>query len=212
LTLFLFLFSNLSDALFPSVLIAVIIFVTVLCYVREGRNAALEQQLKRIEFGSPLDFHGTLAVEEHRPGSYLRFCKSTDEARNLRFKYRWLVGVGPQAVFDEVTFDRSQGVAELQRKNSLPCNFSDFKAIRMREVAGGRGSGSYWHVELIPHKGKPAPFLTSQREDRRETFENTTPVAKAVSAIMDVPVQVFVAGNVWTLGWPPKAQIDSKSL
>jgi hypothetical protein len=38
-----------SDALFPFVLIAVIIFVTVLCYLREGRNAALEQQLKRPE-------------------------------------------------------------------------------------------------------------------------------------------------------------------
>jgi len=196
--------SDLSGAILPFLLIAALIFLALFWFLREGRNAALENQLTRTDFGSPLDFHGTLAVEEHKPGSYVRFSKSTDEAQNLQFKYRWLVGIGPQAIFDEVTFDRSRHVAELKKKNSQTLGFSDFKAIRMREVAGGRDSGSYWHVELIPHKGKPTPFLTSQRGDRRATFENSAPVAKAVSAIMDLPVQVYVAGNVWTPGWPPK--------
>ena len=80
----------------------------------------------------------------------------------------------------------------------------------MREVAGRRGGGSLWHVELVPQKGRPPiPFVTSRGGERRAMFENAAPVAKAVSAIMDIPVQVFVAGNVWTPGWPPKTLIDS---
>lgn len=197
--------SNLSEIIFPFVLIAAIVLLAVLWYIREGRNPSLEMQLIRREFGSPLDFSGTLAVEEYRPGSYIRFCKSTKGARSLQFRYRWLLGKGRQAIFEEVTFDRSKGVVELKRKNKQqPFIFSDFQAIRMREDAAGRG-GSLWHTELIPKRGRPTPFITSRHGDRKATFESTAPVAKAVSAIMDVPVQVFVAGNVWTPGWPPKA-------
>ena len=201
-----------SDVIFPFAGLALIIFFALLWYIREGRNPALECQLRQNEFGSPHDFDGTLAVEEHRPGSYIRFCKSTKAARNMQFTYRWLIGIGPQAAYDEVSFDRSQRVVELKRKNCKAFGFADFQAIRMREVAGGRGGGSLWHVELVPQKGtSPIPFVTSRRGDRRAMFENAVPVAKAVSAIMDIPVQVFVAGNVWTPGWPPKALIDSRS-
>lgn len=201
---------DLIDPIWPFVVLVIVIFFAVLWYIREGRNSALETQLMRGEFGSPLDFHGTLVIVEHRPGSYVRFSKSTKEARQRQFEYRWLVGLGRQATFDEVTFDRSRQVVELKRKSSRSLSFLDFQAIRMREVARSRGNGSYWHVELIPKKGEAIPFLTSQSGDRKATFENTAPVARVVSAIMEVPAQVFVAGNVWTYGWPPKSTTDSK--
>jgi hypothetical protein len=202
--------SDLSDAIWPFVLLVTIIFFVVLWYFREGRNSVLETQLIRGELGSPLDFHGTLVIVEHRPGSYIRFSKSTKEARLLQLKYRWLLGLGRQATFDEIVFDRSQRAVESKGKSSKSFKFSDFKSIRMREVAGGRGGGSIWHLELIPQKGRAIPFLTSQSGDRKATFENTAPVARAVSAIMEVPAQVFVAGNVWTAGWPPRSATDPK--
>ncbi len=197
--------SDMADAIGGLVAIAVIIVVAILWYVREGRDGALETLLVHSEFGPPEAFLGTLAVEEHQPGFSLRLRKSTREARLLQFLYRWLVGVGRQATFDEVTFDGSRRLVELKRKNKhTTAAFSEFSAIRMREIAGKRGS-TLWHVELIPLRGRAIPFMTSRmRSDRKTSFEQTAPVAKAISAIMTVPVQVFVAGNVWTLGWPPK--------
>ncbi len=124
---------------------------------------------------------------------------------------RWL-GMERQAIFDEVEFDRAAGVVHLKRKDkNRIAHFSEFSAIRMREIAGHRGAGSVWHVELVPCKGRATPFVTSVRGDRKAAFEHTAPVAKAASAIMKVPVQVFVAGNVWTPGWPPKTSVAAKS-
>jgi hypothetical protein len=199
-----------GDGVGGLVAIAVIIVVALLWYVREGRNAALENLLLQSEFGPPEAFLGTLAVAEHQPGLSIRLCKSTREARLLQFLYRWLVGVGRQAIFDEVTFDGSRRLVELKRKNKhTTAAFSEFLAIRMREIAGKRGS-TLWHVELVPLRGRAIPFVTSKmRADRKTSFEQTAPVAKAASAIMAVPVQVFVAGNVWTLGWPPKNPVAS---
>lgn len=108
-------------------------------------------------------------------------------------------------MFDEVIFDGFRRVVELKRKDKQKdVAFVEFAALRMREVATGRG-GSLWHIELLPLKGRAIPFVTSVISDRRATFENTAVLAKAVSAIVAVPVQVRVAGNVWTPGWPPKA-------
>jgi hypothetical protein len=203
--------SDSVDAIEGLVVAAVIAVLAILWYLREGRNSALEQVLVQSEFGSPAAFRGSLAVEEYKPGNSLRLCKSTTAARILQLKYRWL-GMGRQAIFDEVTFDRARGVVELKRKKKYTtASFSEFAAVRMREVAGHRGAGSIWHVELVPHKGRPTPFVTSVRGDRRTMFEHTAPVAKAVSEIMASPVQVFVAGNVWTPGWPPKSSMASKS-
>jgi hypothetical protein len=128
----------------------------------------------------------------------------------LRFFYRWVAGFGRQAIFDEVIFDGDKVLVELKLKNKQTiASFSEFMAIGMREVAGGRGGGSVWHIELISHNGKATPFVTSVWGDRRAVFENTAPVAKAASEIMAIPVQVRVAGNIWTPGWPPKNPVPT---
>ena len=196
---------DLTEVLGPFALIAIIIFFALQWYVREGRNGALENILVESEFGSPAAFRGSLAVEESQPGSSLRLCKSTSAARWLQFRYRWLMGVGKQAIFDEVTFDSARCLVEMRRGNKqTTAGFSEFSAIRMREISGGRGGGSLWHVEWLPHRGKAIPFVTSEIDSRKTAFEQTASVAKAVSAIMGLPVQVFVAGHIWTPGWPPK--------
>ena len=189
----------------PFAVLALIILLAALWYAREGRNSVLEHTVKAGAFRSPVDFRGSLVVEHSQPGSYLRLCTSTPAASRLHFLYRWIIGWGRQAKFDEVIFDGGKGLVELKTRNrQRTARFSEFMAIRMREVAGGRSAGSVWHVELISHKGKATPFVTSEWGDRRMTFESTAPVAKAASEIMAVPVQVRVAGNVWTPGWPPK--------
>ena len=203
--------SEYADAVVGLAVAAVIAVLLVVVYLREGRNSTLEHILAQSEFGPPVAFMGTLAVEEYEPGTSLRLRKSTKATRILQFKYRWL-GMGRQAIFDEVAFDRAAGVVQLKRKDkNRTADFSEFSAIRMREIAGHRGAGSAWHVELVPRKGRATPFVTSVRGDRKVAFEHTAPVAKAASAIMEVPVQVFVAGNVWTPGWPPKTSIAAKS-
>jgi hypothetical protein len=149
-------------------------------------------------------FRGTLVIEEYRPGSFLRLSKRTAEAQRLQLWYRWF-GIGRQAIFDEVVLDHSRRVVELKRKDKCTtAAFSDFSAIRMREVGGGRG-GSLWHIELVPDTGAPRPFISSEQGDRRATFKDAASLAKAASVIMGLPVYVVVAGNVWTPGWPPKS-------
>jgi len=59
-----------ADVVWPFV--ALFVILVVLWYAREGRNLALENQLVQCEFGSPLSFHGTLVVDEYRPGVHLR--------------------------------------------------------------------------------------------------------------------------------------------
>jgi hypothetical protein len=155
---------------------------------------------------SPIDsFRGTLAVEEDRPNFLLRLRKNSEEQR-LQLLYCWVIGVGRQAGFDEVTFDGSLRSVELTKKNkhrNVP--FSEFSAVRMREIAGKYVS--VWHLELVSLQGPRLLFLSSEREDRQKGFERTAPVAKAVSAILSLPVHVVVDGKVWTHGWPPKDHI-----
>jgi hypothetical protein len=194
---------NVIDVFGPFVVLVVIIFVVVVVYLRQGRNHVLEKMIAQREGGALAAFRGTLSVEESRP-SFLRLCKSTAEARNLQFQYRWLVGKGRQAIFDEVTFDAPRHLVELKRKGkSNSASFSEFAAVRMREVSGKYGI-SIWHVELIPRKGTAIPFVTSDRGYRETSFERTAPLAQVVSAIMSIPVHVVVDGGVWTPGWPPK--------
>ncbi len=200
---------ELTEVIGPFVVLAVIIFIALLWYAREGRNGALENILVQSEFGPLVAFRGSLVVEECKPGTSLRLCKSTAAARLLQFRYRWL-GVGKQAIFDEVKFDGSRCLVEMKKGNKqTTAGFSEFSAIRMREISGGRGGGALWHIQLVPHGGKAIPFVTSEIADRKTAFEQTASVAKAVSAIMGLPVQVFVAGNIWTPGWPPKNPVPS---
>lgn len=200
------------DVYGPFFVLAAVIILTIWWYLREGRNDALENVLAQSEFSSPVVFCGTLAVAEHQPGTYLRLSKSTAATSRLQLFYRWVIGKGRQAVFDEVAFDGFRHLVNMKRKhNYTETEFTEFTAIRMREVAMGRGGGSLWHIELLPRKGRSVPVVTSVIDDRRAAFESTAAVAKAVSAIMAVPVQVCVAGNVWTPGWPPKTSTVSKS-
>ena len=181
-----------------------LLILVIVASLRECRNSALENFVVENELPLPAVFHGTLAIEQHSPGSYLRLRMSTTPARRLQFRYRWLEGIGPQAIYDEVAFDRPQATVALRRKDKARiANFQEFSAIRLREVAG-RSLVSLWHLELVPRKGRPEPFISSARGDRQAMFEHIAPIAKSVSAIMGVPVQVVVAGNVWTPGWPPK--------
>jgi hypothetical protein len=193
---------NLINVVGPFALIAVIIFVVVGIYFRQGRNHVLEELIKQDQVASIATFRGTLAVEESRAGSFLRLRKDSD-GRRLQFQYRWFIGVGRQAIFDEVVFDGLRRYVELtESKKHAFASFSEFSAIRMREVAGKHVS--IWHVELVPNKATPLLFLTSERGDRQTSFVRTGSVAKAISAIMSIPVQVVVDGKVWTPGWPPK--------
>lgn len=189
----------------PIILLAAIIFIAVLWYVRERRNDTLENLVMQTEFGPPESFRGTLAVEEYQSGRFLRLSASTASSRRLQFWYRWVVGMGRQPVFDEVIIDGPRGSVDLRRKNEhKTASFSEFSAIQMREVARGRDGGTLWHIELVPSNGRPLPFVTSERGDRKAMFDQTASLAKAFSGIMTVPVHVVVAGNIWTPGWPPK--------
>lgn len=183
-------------------LIAVILACLITIYMRQGRNQVLEQIVEHGKISSIDTFRGTLAVEENRPNFLLRLRKNSEEQR-LQFLYRWVTGVGSQAIFDEVTFDASRRSIELSTRNQhRDVSFADFSAVRMRETAGRHIS--VWHVELVSVRGRRLLFLSSEGDDRQLGFERTAPVAKAVSAIMSVPVQVVVDGKVWTQGWPPK--------
>jgi len=194
-----------TEIIGPLVALALIILLALLRYAREGRNDALESILVQSDFGSPSAFRGSLAVEESQPGSCLRLRKSTRAARWLQFRYRWLMGVGKQGVFDEVKFDSSRRLVEMKKgAKQTTAGFSEFSAIRMRENSAGRGGGSLWHIELLAHGGRAIPFVSSEIDSRQASFEQTASVAKAVSAIMKLPVRVVVAGNIWTPGWPPK--------
>jgi len=185
-------------------IMALVIFLAVQWFVREGRNEVLEQLVVKNDFGPPEAFRGSMVVEECRPGKFLRLSKSTTSARFWHFYYRWIVGIGRQAKFEDVLFDAPRNVVELRKRNEcITINFSEIAAIRAREVAG-KGFVSIWHLELIPREGRPIPIAASKMGDRRMMFEQAAAVAKAASRIIGVPVFVFVAGNVCTPGWPPK--------
>ena len=187
----------------PVVIILILVLLGFWAQSRQKRNEVLEQWIALGKCGPANSFLGTLVVEEDRPG-FLRLAKSTQQARWLQFQYRWLTGVSEQAAWDEVIFDGSRGVVELKRKEkitSLP--FSKFSAIRMREISQGE-AGSLWHMELLAVEGKNVLFATSTRNDRQTAFENSAGLARAISVITSLPVQVVPTGNVWTPDWPPK--------
>ena len=193
---------NRLDIVAPFAVIAVLLIAAVAELLRQGRNRVLEDLVANGNVGSNASFRGTLAIQENRP-EFLRLSKDS-KARRLQFLYRWIIGIGPQALVDEVTFDASQQAVELARstsRKSVP--FTEFSAIRMREVAGR--FGSVWNVELVPAKGSRILFLSSESENRQRAFEQAA-VVKAVSSIMSLPVQVVVDGKVWTHGWPPKSR------
>jgi hypothetical protein len=194
----------------PFAVLAAVIALAILWYLREGRHAALEQIVVHGNFGSPAAFRGTLVVVENRSGNYLRLAMSTKAARGWQFWYRWIVGSGRQSNFDEVTFDGSrQEIALTKKGKHTAFRFSELSAIRIRERRADKHGGSLWYLELIPHKGRAVPFATSASGDRKTMFERSAAVAKAASLIASVPVQVFVAGNVWTAGWPPKKKVTT---
>jgi len=194
----------------PFVVIAVMIVLLIAIFVRQRRHAVLEEIVANDNLGPPEAFRGTLVVEENRPGSYLRLRNSTRAARAWHFWYRWVAGTGPQANVDDVTFDASQRQIELAKKERhTTFRFSEITAIRLRE-RGARKSGSAWYIELIPREGKAVPFATSAVGDRQTMFERSAAVAKAAARIAAVPVQVLIAGNVWTWGWPPKKRVAAR--
>ena len=195
------------DLYLPFFVIAGMIILLIICYARQRRNPALEQIVAHSELGSPTAFAGTLVVEESRFGEFLRLSRSSKQSRRLHFWYRWIVGAGPQATFPEVEFDAARRQVTLAKKaKQTAFAFSEIAAIRMRERKAGKGGISVWYLELVTHKGKAVPFAASASGYRKFSFERSAAVAKAAAAIMSVPVQVVVAGDIWTAGWPPKKQ------
>jgi hypothetical protein len=192
--------------LFPLAVVAIFLSIAIPAYGRQGRNAVLEGMIGSGEVAPLVVYRGTLVVADHKPGYFLRLVKDSDASR-LQLKYRWITGVGPQAIFDEAVFDNSHRTVELVRNNEKTSRpFSEFNAIRMRESSGEHGS--LWHIELVPPRGKSLLVLTSERQERRAGFERTGAVAKAIAAIVCTPVQVVVDGNAWTPGWPPKSYMS----
>lgn len=190
-------FKDLVDLYGPLAIIPVLLFFVIGVLRRTRRNTELENFITLGQCQPLLTFRGTLAVEENESGKILRLAKTTAEAKQLQFVNRWLIGVGQQAVFEEVTFDRSTGLVTLNSgRTQRTMRFSEYSAIRMREVGGKQGS--LWHVELLPTTGRAIPFVTSQTGDRQASFEHAAPLARAVSSITGLPVEVVVDGKVWT--------------
>jgi len=212
---------NRPDIIVPFAAIAVLLITIVAIYLRQGRNRVLEEIVEKHELGPISGFRGTLAVQESRPGFFLRLNKNS-KGRRLQFLYRWIVGLARKAMVDEITFDAARQSVELTRNNhpkSMP--FANFSAVVMRESSamGGQflalgdatplgGNISVWHVELVPMQGSRLLFLTSEPDDRQRAFERTAAVAKAVATIMALSVQVVVDGKAWTFGWPPKSLLS----
>ena len=189
-------------------ILAFILLIALAARFRQRRNAALEEWIALGKCGPPISFEGTLNIEENRAG-FLRLSKSTDQSKWLQFQYRWLSAIREQAGYDEVIFDGSRAAVDLRKKDkviSLP--FAKFSAVRMRELSQSE-AGSLWHFDLVTVEGQNVLFATSARGNRRLMFENSAGLAKTISAITSLPVQVLVAGNVWTPGWPPKNAMDT---
>ncbi len=199
----------LSGAVNLILFLAIFVFVIIgfILQNRRVRSETLEHWIAEGKCGPVSSFGGTLAVEQ--AGSGLPRLVKNDEAARLQFKYRWMSAIREQAGYDEVTIDRSRHVIELKEKDrvtSLP--FGRFSAVRMQELSQGE-AGSLWHFDLVAVEGKNVRFVSSARGDRRTMFENSAGLAKAISAITSLPVQVVVAGNIWTPGWPPKSSTEN---
>jgi hypothetical protein len=183
---------------------AIMIVLVGLILLRQGRSKVLEQMLVETGFGPPEKFSGSLIVEDHRPGTYLRLAGNPSEPRGLQRAYRWFLGRGRRTPYHGVTFDRSSRTIELNKSDSCEiARFEQFLAVRMKEVPVAKSFMSIWLVELVPQKGKPIPIIDSPCGDRRASFENTAPLLKAISTVTGLPMQAWVAGNIWTPGWPP---------
>ena len=212
-TMGIFWASDYLDAVGGLVVAGAIAILLLVVFLRQGRNARLSRSSHSENRERP---SGSWAPWpwKNKPGVLLRLAKSTKDARNLQLRYR-LLGVGRQATFDQVSFDRYASVVRLKKKGKeTSASFLQYSAIRMRETFTGRGGVSTWQLELVPRAGRATPFVTSASGFRQASFEHTAPVAKAAAEIMQVPIHVCVAGNAWTPGWPPKlSQIsDSKPL
>src|ERR1700741_5162 len=107
---------NPVDLLFPLAVIAIYLSIAIPAYRRQGRNAVLEGMIGSGEVAPIVAYRGTLTVDDYKPGVFLALRKDSDASR-LQFKYRWITGVGPQAIFDEVIFDNAQRAVELVRNN-----------------------------------------------------------------------------------------------
>jgi len=189
--------------------LAILVFVIIgfILQNRRPRSEVLEQWIAEGKCGPVSSFAGTLAVEQAGSG-FLRLVKN-DEAARLQFKYRWMSAIREQAGYDEVTFNVSQHLVELKKKDKVTrLPFGNFSAIRMRELSQ-QESGSLWHFDLVAANGKNVLFVSSARGDRRMMFENSAGLAKAISEITSLPVQVVLAGNIWTPGWPPKPSTEN---
>jgi len=189
---------------------AAILLLVIIGFIRQNRrprSEVLEQWIAQGKCGPISSFEGTLAVEQAGQG-FLRLVK-TEDAKRLQFRYRWLSAIREQADYDEVTFDVSQHLIELKKKGKITrLPFGNFSAIRMREIYQG-DSGSLWHFDLLAASGRYMVFVSSARGDRRMMFENSAGLAKTISDITALPVQVVLLGNVWTPGWPPKTSTGS---
>jgi hypothetical protein len=185
--------------------------LAVVWRLRERRNSVLEEIVAQSAPGLLDKFRGTLSVARYEPREYLQLATAAPESRRLQIYYRWIVGKGREAVFDEVTFDAPRKTVLIKRGDRCSeKNFVEFAGIGLREVATSRGN-SRWHIELIPRKGRAVPFVSSVSGSRSLEFEFSASLAKAVSDITELPVQVRLAGNIWTSGWPPKTAVVSQS-
>ena len=193
---------------FAALVVLVFIFAGIVrIHLRQARNQVLERWIAQGKCGPISSFAGTLAVEQAGQG-FLRLVK-TDEAQRLQFKYRWLSAIREQADYDQVTFDVKQHLVELKKKDKVTCRpFGNFSAIRMREIYQ-ENSGSLWHFDLLARNGRYLMFVSSARGNRRMMFENSAGLAKTISEITALPVQVVMSGNVWSPDWPPETSSDA---
>ena len=199
-----------QTAVINLIIAAVTLVLVIMGFIlqnRHPRSEVLEQWIGQGKCGPISSFEGTLAVEQAGQG-FLRLVK-TEEAKRLQFKYQWLSFIREQADYDEVTFDVRQHLIELKRKGKVTrMPFGNFSAIRMREIHQG-DSGSLWHFDLLAANGKYVMFVSSARGNRRMMFENSAGLAKNISDITALPVQVTLLGNVWTPNWPPSPSIET---
>lgn len=149
--------SDYLDAVGGLVVAGMIATLFVVAFLRQGRNAALEQTVIQREFRAPIGFMGTLAVEEYKPGVLLRLAKSTEDARNLQWRYR-LLGVGRQANFDRVLFDRYAGVVG-SRKRARKLRLVSWNTLRFE-------CGRYSPVEAAFPPGRSSWFRALAGERR----------------------------------------------
>lgn len=184
-----------------------ILVISLMVRRHGGRSQVLEQWIAQGKCGPITSFEGTLAVEQTSPG-FLRLVKN-EEASRLQFRYRWLSAIREQAGYDLVVFDSKQHVIELTKKEKVTrLPFGNFSAIRMREISQ-QEAGSLWHFDLVEAKGKYVIFVSTARGNRRMMFENSAGLAKAISDITLLPVQVELSRHVWDPDWHRESDVKN---